>query len=237
MILQSYKSASCKPGQWLQSGYMLRFFSPILSASIFQHYLLRPSFSCPLFHLHQCPYSMPACFLDPLLQLLLPGLKQQLSNWPTQISTILTFFSEFHIFLTRVSRWDSISYSYIELWSGLCTYSTQLIFGINIRDVIDTDGRKTSTLEGTAHVQSGLKRWKSSIQDLVGPWHWKIGCYTPIMHLIISRQKLSTSPYPHNLEVATSRSVCQRKTIIFSCLIQQKSYAESWHVKLPLEQR
>lgn len=204
MIPQSYKSATCKTVQCPQSGYMLKCFSPTLSASIVQHSLLRPSFSCPLFHLDQCPYSMPACFLDPLLQLLFPGLKQQLSNWPTQISTIYS-----HIFfafglITGVSRWNIISYSYVELWNGLCTWSPWLICGINTRGLIDTDGKKASTLEGTVHMQSGLKRWKSSIQDLVGLWHWKIRCYTPSTLLIISRQKLSTSAYPHNLEVATS---------------------------------
>lgn len=84
-----------------------------------QHYLLCPSISYHLFHWHQCPYSMPACFLDALFQLLLPDLKKQPSNWSTQIhTTYSSIFSKFGQ-ITGVSKWDSISYSYIELWSGL----------------------------------------------------------------------------------------------------------------------
>lgn len=62
------------------------FFSSVFSSGIFQQYLLCPSIHYHLFRWHQCPYSMPACFLDALLQLF-PDLKKQLSNWSTQIQT------------------------------------------------------------------------------------------------------------------------------------------------------
>lgn len=93
---------------------------------------------------------------------------------------------------------------------------------------------------------------KSSIQDLVGSWHWIIRRYTSIMSLIISKQKLSISPYHHNLEVATSKVLCHRDLIIFSCFMWERlcrdltyktaSWAEvknmpSWKIKSPVLMR
>lgn len=67
---------------------------------------------------------------------------------------------------------------------------------------------------------------KSSVPDLVGSWHWIIRSYTSIMPLIISRQKLSISPYLHNLEVPTNKAACHRDLIIFSCFIQERLCGE-----------
>lgn len=67
---------------------------------------------------------------------------------------------------------------------------------------------------------------KSSVPDLVGSWHWIIRCYTSIMPLIISRQKLSISPCLLNLEVATTKAVCHRDLIIFSCFIKERLCGE-----------
>lgn len=130
---------------------------------------------------------MPACFLDPLLQLLLPGLKKQFSNCPTQFGTIHTFFPEFGQ-ITGVSR-ETVFHRPL-------SWLVHVVVSVNLWYKCESPSRhrcqKGFNIVRDCSCAKMLEE-KSSTQDVLGSWHCRIRHYPSIMFLI-SRQKLSISP-------------------------------------------
>lgn len=163
---------------------------------------------------------MPACFLGPLLQLLLLGLRKQLSNCPNQFGTIHTFFPEFGQ-IKGVSR-ETVFHRPLS-WLVHIDVSANLWY--KCKNTIRHRCQKGFNTVRDCSCAMLLEE-KSSIQSLVGSWHRIIRRYTFIMLLVISRQKLSITPYLHNLEAVTSKAVCHRDLEIFSCFIQERLCGE-----------